>query len=81
MMKDYDVDRSIESAKRYRNSPKGRKAIAKANKKINQQRKRITICFSGDELATYEIFLKLKGKDSINRTALKAIKEWLLRNG
>jgi hypothetical protein len=74
------INKKAISDRAYRQSKKGKKTIAKINRRYSQKQKAITVYFRGEDEALYQIFLKLKGDKSNTEMALNAIREWIIRN-
>jgi hypothetical protein len=76
---DPNIKKAI-SDRAYRQSKKGKKTIAKINRRYSQKQKAITVYFRGEDEQLYQIFLKLKGNKSNTEAALNAIRDWVVRN-
>jgi hypothetical protein len=74
------INKKAISDRAYRQSKKGKKTIAKINRRYSQKQKAITVYFRGEDEPLYQIFLKLKGDKSNTEMALNAIREWIIRN-
>jgi hypothetical protein len=74
------IDKKAISDQAYRQSKKGKKTIAKINRRYSQKQKAITVYFRGEDESLYQMFVKLKGGKSSAKAGLNAIREWVVRN-
>lgn len=67
-----------QTVRRYRQSKKGKRSKARADKKYNQTRKAITGYLTGEDLKLLPVLVKKKGNRTMSEIVLIALRMWAL---